>query len=121
MVTPSWCQAWPRKGYYKLGKLVLNPGLVGLHVLDAFCAGLPMITTADALHSPEFDYLIDGVNGVITPGDVSTYTTAVLELFKNEDACQLLSIGALESSKLYTVTAMAENFCGGVLKCLDQK
>jgi len=46
--------------------VVLNPGLVGLGVLDCFAAGVPLVTMSDALHSPEIEYLEDGFNGVVS-------------------------------------------------------
>ena len=58
-----------KAGYFRLAHVVLNPGLVGLHVLDSFCAGVPMVTTADARHSPEIAYLEDGNNGLVVQGD----------------------------------------------------
>lgn len=32
---------------------------------DSFAMGVPIITTADQNHGPEFSYLIDGYNSVI--------------------------------------------------------
>jgi glycosyltransferase involved in cell wall biosynthesis len=51
--------------YVSLGKVWLMPGLVGLGVLDSFAYETPMVTTQLPYHSPEIDYLQDGVNGVI--------------------------------------------------------
>ena len=39
--------------------LCLNPGLVGLAVLDAFALSLPMVTCDVPYHSPEIEYLVD--------------------------------------------------------------
>jgi len=46
-----------RAKYFKMSTVFLNPGLVGLGVLDAFCAGLPILTTRYPYHSPEIEYV----------------------------------------------------------------
>ena len=33
-----------KAAWFKLASVVLNPGLVGLHILDSFWAGVPMVT-----------------------------------------------------------------------------
>ncbi len=57
--------------YAALGSVMLNPGLVGLSVLDAFALGLPMVTCDQPYHSPEIEYLVDGQNGLVLAADTS--------------------------------------------------
>lgn len=47
-----------------LARVFLMPGLVGLAILDAGAAGLPLVTTDYPWHSPEIAYLDPGVNGL---------------------------------------------------------
>jgi glycosyltransferase involved in cell wall biosynthesis len=105
--------------YYRLANVMLNPGLVGLHVLDSFGAGVPMITTSDALHSPEYDYLQNDVNGLVTPGDAKAYAEAIIDLLMDKDRLENMQQAALGDSDKYTVEAMAENFCQGIIKALN--
>ena len=58
-----------RVALMSLGDIWLNPGMLGLAVLDAFALGIPVATTANGLHSPEIVYLRDGDNGIISPPD----------------------------------------------------
>jgi len=114
----------PKKGiekaaYFRLADVVLNPGLVGLHVLDAFCAGVPMITTATAMHSPEIAYLEDGVNGIIASDDLGEYANVVVRLLRDQTYYRKVSEAALSTSKLYTVEEMANRFADGVYRCLQ--
>jgi glycosyltransferase involved in cell wall biosynthesis len=44
-----------KAAWFRVANAYLSPGAVGLHVLDAFCAGIPMITTLGARHGPEID------------------------------------------------------------------
>ena len=68
--------------YWMLSSLLLMPGLVGLVVVDSFALGVPMITTDYPFHSPEIDYLENGVNGLVVKcGDsVERYSEVVADL-----------------------------------------
>jgi glycosyltransferase involved in cell wall biosynthesis len=104
--------------YFRLAHLVLNPGAVGLHVLDAFCAGVPMVTTNDARHGPEIAYLKNGENGLIVQGDANVYADAVIYLLKNPTRYEQLKNAALAATKFYTLQNMVDNFADGIERCL---
>lgn len=105
--------------YFRLAHLQLNPGLVGLHVLDAFSAGLPMITTSTALHSPEIAYLRHGVNGIVVDGDdPDDYAGQVVSLLVDGDKRTAMAERCLQDAQRYTVENMARNFADGVIACL---
>lgn len=113
-----------RKGQDKvnciaLSQVMINPGLVGLGILDSFVCGVPMLTTDCGLHSPEIAYLNSDINGLMTPNTLQDYVGAVVSLFQNEAALQRLQAGCLESAKEYTVENMARNFAEGVMQCLQ--
>lgn len=108
-----------KAAYYRLAKVVLNPGLVGLHILDAFCAGLPLFTTASAKHSPEIAYLGSGKNGFIIEGGVEQYARSVISLLRDEDQYHSVSTACSKASEHYTVENMAANFAQGIQKCLE--
>ncbi len=112
-------KGFEKAAYFRLADVMLNPGLVGLHILDAFCAGMPMITTATAKHSPEIAYLENGVNGIITSDDPAEYASAVVRLLNDQEHYRKLSEAALSSSKLYTVEEMANRFADGIYSCLQ--
>jgi glycosyltransferase involved in cell wall biosynthesis len=102
-----------------LAKVCLNPGLVGLGILDAFSAGLPMITTDLPIHSPEIEYLVPNKNGLITPADPASFAAGILEIVKNKDLLSSLSSCALETSTHYDIERMSENFSSGILRWMD--
>ncbi len=105
---------------FRLSKLFLCPGLVGLAILDAFAAGLPMITTDIPVHSPEIEYLNDGVNGLLITDDIRTYADEIVSLLREEYRLQSLSSGALISAQQYSIESMAERFAEGIMSCLQQ-
>jgi len=107
-----------KAAYYRLADVILNPGLVGLHVLDAFCAGLPMVTTSDARHSPEIAYLKDGENGLVVNGASDAYADAIVTLLGDSEAYQRIRANALAAARRYTLTNMIDHFVDGMERCL---
>lgn len=103
---------------FRLADIVLNPGLAGLHILDAFCAGLPFFTTRDARHSPEIAYLESGINGSIVPDGIAEYATAVVDLLKDRAGYDAMCSNALAGAARYTQENMVRQFCHGIEQCL---
>lgn len=107
-----------KAAWFKASQLLLNPGLVGLHVLDSFVAGIPMITTKDAKHSPEVEYLKDGTNGLFTEGSAEAFAAAINHLIDEPARRAALSSRARISAGQYTLDGMVENFVAGIDACL---
>lgn len=105
--------------WFSVAELMLNPGLVGLHILDSFVAGLPMISTFDSRHGPEICYLEPGVNGLLVEPTVGSYTASIVGLLEDWDKLRSLAQAARTSADQYTVEAMAANFHQGIIKCLN--
>lgn len=108
-----------KAGWYKVSDIILNPGLVGLHVLDSFCAGSPMITTGDAMHSPEIAYLKHQQNGLIVEGDAKQYALEIINLLSDDALLSSLKKGALADANIYTLDNMVANFADGIKMCLN--
>lgn len=94
--------------------LLLNPGLVGLGILDGFAAGLPLLTTDCRLHSPEIAYLRPGHNGLITAPEPGAFAQAVLQLLDDAPRRARLAEGSRQSARDYGLPAMVERFAAGV-------
>src|SRR5664280_31065 len=102
---------------------MLMPGLVGLSVIDAFVAQVPMITTAVEYHSPEIEYLIPGINGILLSAKTtaSEYADRVAELLNTPHELAELRRGCLEAAHKYTLDAMVDRFSDGVLHALQHE
>lgn len=100
--------------YFRMGDVMLNPGLVGLHIVDAFCSAMVMMTTHTARHSPEVAYLRDGVNGVYSGDTPQAYAQAVLEVLQNPARLQAMKVAALADSEYYTLEHMVAQFANGI-------
>lgn len=104
--------------YLRLADVFLNPGMVGLPILDAFVAGEALVTTDCGIHSPEVDYLVHGDNGLVTANTVNDYAAEVTGLLRDTKRLARLREGAAQSAVRYSIENMAENFHAGILQAL---
>lgn len=106
--------------YWKMAKVSLMPGAVGLVVIDSFVFGVPMITSDYPLHGPEIGYLESGENGLIVKNHEShsNYAEAVIEFLTNSELERKLRNTCLHDVKYYSAEIMADNFASGVRKIL---
>lgn len=107
--------------YASIASILLNPGLVGLAVLDAFALELPMITCDLDLHSPEIEYLTDGVNGLVLPSDATPEQFAIeaARVSVDADLLRRLREGCVTAASTYSIEAMVQNFRAGVVAVLS--
>lgn len=103
----------------KMAQVMLNPGMVGLNILDALACGTPMVTTDCGLHSPEIAYLQPGINGLMTHPEVDAYARTVVQLLQDRAQLDRLTHGCLESAREYSLDNMARNFCDGISRALQ--
>lgn len=97
---------------------MLNPGMIGLGILDAFVAEIPIITTDCGIHSPEIAYLEPGYNGLVTENDVSAFAAAVVRLLLEPSGLRSLGNGSAITGWKYSLDNMAERFSNGISECL---
>ena len=98
--------------------VMLNPGRVGLTVVDSFAMGVPMVTTEWRGHAPEFDYIDPDVNGVVTRDSLTQYVATVESLLQSPDRLKGLRAACIASCETYRIEAMAARFVSGVTGAL---
>ena len=103
----------------RIADVVLAPGRVGLVVLDAFAAGLPLLATQMSIHGPEIDYLRNGYNGIMTEHEIAVYVHAAVSLLRDPTRLVALQTGALSSGEAFSIENMVERFRQGIRSCLD--
>lgn len=75
--------------------IVFVPGMVGLPIVDTFCAGRPFATIDHDFHSPEVSCLKDGENGILLSDfDIDKAATAFEKLVRDRDSLERLCEGA---------------------------
>lgn len=104
--------------HLSLGKVLLNPGLVGLNALDGFALGVPMVTTDWKYHSPEIAYLESGENCLIAANDVTSFADSVCTLFRDEQLRNRLASAGEEDAIKYSLDNMVRNFADGIMHAL---
>lgn len=98
----------------KMALVMLNPGMVGLGILDSFVAGLPMVTSMVGQHSPEIAYFEPGINGLISTSDVDDYVDCVVAVLTDANLHERLRAGCLASAGAVSLEKMADRFCDGI-------
>ncbi|WP_198032508.1 glycosyltransferase family 4 protein [Aerolutibacter daejeonensis] len=101
-----------------LAHVMLNPGLVGLGILDSFVCQVPLVTTDCGLHSPEIAYLENGRNGAMTRDVMAEYVDVVVSLLVDGEYRAQLVAGCAASASRYTIDNMAHRFADGIMECL---
>jgi L-malate glycosyltransferase len=104
--------------HLRLASLWLNPGALGLGILDAFVAGLPMVTTTNPGHGPEIEYLEDGVNGLVLAPDATAFAQGVADLLDQPQRLAAQQSAARAAGGRYAIETMVKNFSTGVRQCL---
>lgn len=102
-----------------ISDVMLMPGAVGLVILDAFAAGLPLLSTRISIHGPEMEYLEEGINGLLSDPDVSAFATMATSVLSDRKKLDRLRMGAELTGAKYTIENMAANFCSGIKRCLQ--
>ncbi len=57
----------------KLSRAVVIPGYLGLAINHAFAHGRPIVTRKHDFHSPEIEYLTEGEDSLLIPGDEADF------------------------------------------------
>jgi glycosyltransferase involved in cell wall biosynthesis len=126
----AWCaeRTWARwigsridrekAAYVSMAQVMLNPGLVGLGILDSFVCEVPMLTTDCGVHSPEISYLENGINGFMASNDLAAYVDACVDVLQDSEKLEALRAGCRASAKEYTLENMALRFTNGVVYAL---
>lgn len=99
---------------FKLSDMFLLPGAIGLAVLDSFAFETPIITTKYSYHGPEFEYLVNDFNGVITEDNLEAYTKAISDLLNDTGKLQTIKENCRSEAGKYSNESMVKNFAEGV-------
>lgn len=100
--------------------VMLIPQWVGLVAVDALAAGVPIVTTQHDSHSPEFSYLVDGVNAVVTSHEIERYCESISDLLVDPARRLALANRGRRDSEPYSIEAMAARFTAGIRLWLER-
>lgn len=95
-------------------ELMLNPGRVGIGILDAYAAGIAFVTTNCPGHGPELAYLRSGESGLMTQNSVEAFARGVLALLQYESERRRLGLNGQHVASHFTIENMAQRFRHGI-------
>lgn len=75
----------------RVATALLNPGRVGLIAVESMTMALPVVTTEDALHGPEYDYLSPGEEIVLCRASGESIASAMRNLANDATESERLS------------------------------
>ncbi|MFW5887849.1 MAG: glycosyltransferase family 4 protein [Bacteriovoracia bacterium] len=101
--------------------LLLVPSAVGLVVLDSFIFGVPIITTEHNTHGPEFSYIENGKNGIVTKHEKKAYAEEIVKCISSNDRRNEIASNAIKDGEKYTIENMANNFLEGIQTAIHTK
>jgi glycosyltransferase involved in cell wall biosynthesis len=110
-----------RAAYFAISDVFLIPGVVGLAIVDAFTAGLPVFATEIRGSGPEIEYLEPGINGVMTSQDAEAYAAAVCRVLDDPDQLARMREAARATAARLTLAHMVEAFATGVVRCFEAR
>lgn len=105
----------------KATAVMVNPGSAGLAINHCFAHGVPVLARADMQHSPEIDYVVDGENGFVVPGDLGAYVAVLRRVLLDDALRERLAQGALATAARLDLDRMVAAFVGGVRATLTSR
>lgn len=104
--------------FFKRSMVMLNPGMLGLHILESFSVGLPLVSIVSSSHSPEVVYVRNYMNAILTSNTIADYSSAVVRMLSDDRYRKHISNGAEMAGQDYSVEDMAHRFMTGIVDCL---
>ncbi|UTT68797.1 glycosyltransferase family 4 protein [Arthrobacter sp. DNA4] len=95
------------------------PGSIGLVAVDSLIAGVPIVTTDDNRHGPEFAYLDPGKTVEVSACNTAAYATAVISVMNDRARLEAMRDSCIAASRGYSIEHMADNFLGGIREFLS--
>ncbi len=103
--------------YLRIASAVVVPGKLGLVVNHAVAHGVPVISQVTDAHSPEVEYLTSGKDSILVTSH-DELTATLRETISNPDRLRQLSVGALETRRRLSLSAMVDSFQRGVQRAV---
>jgi len=118
VVGPAFDRA--RAAYFAVADVALLPAQLGLAAVDAFAAGLPVVTTDLPGHGPEREYLT-AATSMVTPFEVGAYADAIAALLGDPVRLATMRRAARARAAELPLRQMVEQFTDGIARCLEAR
>lgn len=99
--------------------VLMIPEWIGLVAVDSLASRTPIISTHHPSHSPEVEYLKDGVSAIFTDHTVRAYSSAVVNVLREPQKLDALRMECDNSLSGLSIDAMVGNFVSGALNWMS--
>ncbi len=93
---------------------LLIPEWIGLVALDSLTSGCPILSTSKPTHSPEFQYLSQDQNCMVSDWNIEAYSALVVEAFEDPELLSKLAKNGMAESSNYSIEKMADRYVRGI-------
>jgi hypothetical protein len=76
--------------------------------------GIPIITSANQNHGPEFSYLVNGYNSLIVSGALNMYVETINGFIAETKLQETLRFGLAQSLENFNIDIMVANYLAGI-------
>ena len=94
--------------------LLVIPEWIGLVAVDSLVAGRPIVSTDHHSHSPEHEYLKNGVTAVFTDHDEVAYAHGITGLLQDRERLHAMQRACSHASADYSLAATVDAFMEGI-------
>lgn len=103
----------------KLCCAVVIPGYLGLAINHAFAHGRPVITRSHDFHSPEIEYLTDGEDGLLIPGDEASFHDGLRAFLASRAEQQRMADNAVGKRETLRIDHMVQAYDTFISRILE--
>jgi glycosyltransferase involved in cell wall biosynthesis len=103
----------------RISSAVVIPGFLGLAINHSFAHGVPVLSRYGQPHSPEVEYLEDGVNGRLLPEAPEEFFAALDAFVEDRDEQRRFAEGAERTARKIDMDYMVATFHRVVSECLE--
>jgi glycosyltransferase involved in cell wall biosynthesis len=90
------------------------PEWIGLVAVDSLVAGRPIVTTDHHSHSPESEYLRNGITATFSEHDPVSYAHELRSLLLDQPRLERMRAACLAESAEYSLSRMVDSFAVGI-------
>lgn len=91
------------------------PEWIGLVAVDSLVAGRPIVSTVHPSHSPEHEYLEDGVTAIFTAHSAGEHARGMVDLLESRSRLSAMGSACLAEAPRYPLDQMVDAFVEGIL------
>ena len=99
-----------KRNIFSKSALFVNPGFIGLGLLDACAMGVPVLLSSAVNHSHEYEYFEDTAGFLISGKSANDFASSIIKISEDRLTLESKSFKAISLASKYTIENMAYRF-----------